>query len=165
VPDRLIRPSTSGETIVFQHPDDTGGVAVLPRPRKETRGRRPGVILAAKTPLTRVNLSTCLQEAGFDVWAVESGVELFITCIRHRENVDILFVEADLPDLPAPALLDRLQKHLPDIPCCFFTRTAESHLVAEVRDKGGTVVIWPVPMDHLADTLWAEVLAASAVEA
>lgn len=161
-PGDLIRP---GDTTVSQMCDETIGRAVAPYIPSGSGLRRPGVVVAARTALMRVTLTACLEEAGFRVWAAESGVELLVTFLRHRDRVDVLFVEAELPDLPAPALYDRLQIHLPAVPCCFFSPSRESPAVEDARVRGATVVTWPVPEDRLADMLWAEVLAVTALEA
>jgi CheY-like chemotaxis protein len=113
----------------------------------------------------RLSLTACLEEAGFEVWAATSGIEMIDTYLRHRDSVDVLFIEADLPDLPAPALYDRLRNHLPEVPCCFFSPATAGPNTTEVRAKGATVVLWPTPVDQLVDTLWAEVLATTPMDA
>lgn len=141
--------------------DEVIGPDDVPYSHPVSECRRPGVVVAARTPLMRFHLATYLEVVGFEVWAVGSGVEVLDAAVQHRGKVDVLFVEADLPDLPAPALYDRLQTHLPAVPCCFFAPSAEGRFVADVRAMGATVVVWPVSVDQLADTLWAEVLAAT----
>jgi len=146
---------------MLQLQDEWVGADVLPDSQAGPNSRRPGVVVAAQTPLMRVLLSACLEATGFEVWVAGSGVELLEMYLRHRGEVDVLLAEAELPDLPGPALYDRLQTHLPGIPCCFFSPTPAGRHAAEVRAKGASLVLWPMPPDRLADVLWAEVLAAT----
>ena len=123
--------------------DETAEFDVLTLP-PPAMPRRPGVVVAARTPLMRIYLKVCLEQAGFDVWAVASGVEVFETCLHHQE-VDVLLVEADLPGLPPPVFYDRFRGFFPGLSCCFFAAAPGGHNTDEVRVMGATVISGRLP--------------------
>jgi hypothetical protein len=128
------------------------GLGPIPR-----RTRRPGVVVAALTPLLRLSLASDLERAGFAVWAVGSGAAAVAACSDHRGEVDVLLAEADLPDLPSWALYASTRERFPDLSCYFLARRPEA--AATARAMGAVVVAWPTPLGRLVDTLWAEALA------
>jgi DNA-binding NarL/FixJ family response regulator len=125
--------------------------------------RRPGVFVAGQTPLTRINLARLLERDGFEVWAATSGSDAIQTYFVHAGEVDLLLVQDDLPDLPAPAFYARLQSEFPGVPCCFFSLHAGGAEAEAARRLGATVVPWPTSVARLLETLWAVVLALWAV--
>jgi DNA-binding NarL/FixJ family response regulator len=113
--------------------------------------------------LTRISLTTLLEQGGFEVWAAASGRDAIATYLGHAGAVDVLLVEDDMPDLPAPAFYARFRGEFPSVPCCFFSPHGGGGYADEASKMGATVVHWPTPLARLLETLWAAVLAIWAV--
>jgi len=109
----------------------------------------------------RISLNAFLEQAGFNVWVVGSGREVFEVYLDHQKEVDILMLEADLPDLSAPEFYERFRRVFPAVPCCFFAAAPGGHNTSEVRTMGAAVVLWPTPLEWVSDVLRKAILARS----
>jgi CheY-like chemotaxis protein len=115
--------------------------------------RQPGVLLAFADARPRAELADALTRQGFNIWVVECGIEAITTYLGHTGSVDLLLLDAELPDLPGPAFLRRFATHFPGVPCVF--RAGQSEAVTErLRASGATIV--PASLDPIAiaERLW-----------
>lgn len=125
----------------------------LPLPR-----RRPGVVIGSARPARRVALAQQLSVSGFEVWAAASGVDVLDTYLDHAGEVDVLLLDADLADLPAPAFYRRLRSHFPGVPCCFLADDPLSRGVTQAQALGASIFLWPLPFRRLVSYLQERVL-------
>ncbi len=125
--------------------------------------RRPGVLLALVEPQVRSDLADFLACQGFNVWTARDGVEAITSYLEHNASVDVLLIDADLPDLPGAAFLRRFKTHFPGVPCVFLA--GRSDAVSKQLVAAGVLVvpraIAPVAvLDRLRDAVafkeWAE---------
>ena len=101
--------------------------------------RRPGVLLALAEPQARSELADFLACQGFNVWTARDGVEAITSYLEHNASVDVLLIDADLPDLPGAAFLRRFKTHFPGVPCVF--RAGRSDAVSKQLAAAGVLVI------------------------
>ena len=91
------------------------------------------VAVAARTALVRVLFASCLEGAGFEVWAAESGVDALDLCVRRPDDVAAVVGEEDLPDLPAEVRAWFHEAH-PAVPCHQVGRGRLARLADDVTD-------------------------------
>ncbi|MDB5308087.1 MAG: hypothetical protein JWO38_2289 [Gemmataceae bacterium] len=103
-----------------------------------TETARPGVLVVSSDPARRAELAAVLTTGGAEVWQAESGLEGLSTFLGHTGDLDVILLDADLPDLPGPAFLRRLRTHFPGMPCVFLTGLRQP---AGLEAHG----IWAVP--------------------
>jgi CheY-like chemotaxis protein len=102
--------------------------------------RRPGVLAAIADGEERIALGLRLEGAGFAVWTAADGLRAFDTFLRHTGEIDVLLLDAELPDLSAPEFLRRLRANFPGIPCALLAREPDEPTVREVRRMGAAVI-------------------------
>jgi CheY-like chemotaxis protein len=115
--------------------------------------RRPGVLLALADARSGAELGAFLTRQGFNLWLAGCGVEAITIYLEHTGSLDLLLLDAELPDLPGPAFLRRFATHFPGVPCLF--RAGQSGAVTErLRAAGATIV--PASLDPIAiaERLW-----------
>lgn len=120
--------------------------------------RRPGIVIGTARPSRRVALAVQFSASGFEVWGAASGMEVLDTYLEHTGAVDVLLLDADLPDLPAPAFHRRLHAHFPGLPCFFLAEEPLSQLVTQAQLLGAEVFIWPLALRRLVDCVRATLL-------
>lgn len=123
--------------------------------------RRPGVLLAAGELIERLELAGGLAGHGFDVWTAGSGMDALRAYVEHAGTVDVLVIDAGLPDLPGLAFLRRFRSHFPGVPCVFLIDPAGRAL--DLVAAGAVVVPRPVGPEELSARLW-EVVAGEGIE-
>src|SRR5262245_3318192 len=115
--------------------------------------RRPGVLIALADLWERADLASSLARRGFAVWTAASGVEAITTYLEHTGSVDVLLLDAELPDLPGPAFMRRFKTHFPGVPCVF--RAGFSDAVSrQLAAVGAILVPQSIAPAALASRLW-----------
>ena len=118
--------------------------------------RQPGVLVALAETQERSDLAAFLTRQGFNVWAASDGVEAITIYLEHNAWVDVLLIDAELPDLPGTAFLRRFKTHFPGVPCVF--RAGHSDTVsAQLAAAGALVVARTLTPVAVADRLREEV--------
>ncbi|HJZ53715.1 MAG TPA: response regulator [Gemmataceae bacterium] len=118
--------------------------------------RRPGVLVALGDPQSRMDLALLLACEGFDVWTAGSGVEAITSYLEHAGSVDVLLIDAELPDLSGPAFIRRFKTHFPGVPCVF--RAGSSDVVSrQLAIAGVCVVPRTITPSMLVDRLREEI--------
>ena len=115
--------------------------------------RRPGLVLAMSDAEYCSNLAAFLNRQGFNVWAASGGVEAISAYLERTGSVDLLLVDADLPDLPGVSFLRRFKTHFPGVPCILRVRNPEA-AGGDLRTAGAIVVSATISPESLADYLW-----------
>jgi len=88
--------------------------------------RPPGIIIGSCRPERREMMADHLEDQGFAVWTAGSGVAALETYVTHTGEIDLLLIDAYLPDLPAYAFFPRLRRFYPGAVCFFLVdRTTE----------------------------------------
>ena len=121
--------------------------------------RRPGIVIGSARPARRAALAEYLEASGFDVWAAASGLEALDAYLYHTGEVDVLLLDADLADLPAPAFYRRIRSHFPGVPCCFLADDSPGPNVTQAQALGASVFVWPISFRRLVGRLRELVLA------
>jgi len=98
-------------------------------------------------------LAALLNRQGFNVWTACCGVEAISTYLEQTSSVDLLLVDADLPDLPGASFLRRFKTHFPGVPCILRVRNSEG-IGDELRAAGAIVVSASLGPEALSDFLW-----------
>jgi DNA-binding response OmpR family regulator len=123
--------------------------------------RPPGIIIGSSRPDRREMLADYLEDRGFAVWTAGLGLSALGTYVCHTGEVDLLLMDADLRDLPAPAFFSRLRRHYPGVPCFFIADKPTDRYVAQARSMGATVLNWPMSLIRLCELLWEELQVAT----
>jgi CheY-like chemotaxis protein len=115
--------------------------------------RQPGVLIAIEDLWERADLASTLTRRGFAVWTAACGVEAITTYLEHTGSVDVLLLDAELPDLPGLAFLRRFKTHFPGVPCVFRAGTSDT-VSRQLRAAGAIVMPPSIALAELAERLW-----------
>src|SRR5262249_25527632 len=92
-------------------------------------------------------------QRGFAVWTATCGVEAITTYLEHTGSVDVLFIDAELTDLPGLAFVRRFKTHFPGVPCVFRSGISDT-VSAQLVAAGVIVVPQSITPGALAERLW-----------
>jgi len=78
------------------------------------------ILIVDRNPHVREFLKREMTADGYRVRLAENGRQL-IKWTFHSENVDLLIVDPDLPDVDVPSLFVKLQNRIPSLPVVVHT--------------------------------------------
>src|SRR5437868_2708842 len=62
-----------------------------------------------------------MRSHGFAVWLAADGPEAVELYRRHRDTIDVVLLDVQMPGLDGPATLTALREFDPGVLCCFMT--------------------------------------------
>jgi len=114
--------------------------------------------------MAMTELAAFLRHRGFNVWTARCGLDAITTYLEHTESLDVLLLDADLPDLPGPAFVRRFKTHFPGVPCVFWAGLSDA--VSKQLVAAGAIIVPPsIAPAELANRLWEVVALEEWVEA
>jgi hypothetical protein len=119
--------------------------------------RRPELVVAIADLNERVRLGQHFRSAGFNVREVASGAEVVVAWSAPTHTPDVLLADADLIDLPAPALLDRLEGLIEPLSCCFLADSLDSPHAHSARLTGAEIIARQASLLLIEGALWEAV--------
>jgi DNA-binding response OmpR family regulator len=104
--------------------------------------------------LVRSMVQMGLERNGFDVWPAGSGQEAIRLYRRHRDRIDVVLLDAEMPGQDGPAILDALRKLDSKVVACFMSGNFGAYTAEELGRRGAACVIpKPFHLDELANQL------------
>jgi CheY-like chemotaxis protein len=83
--------------------------------------RRPGILIADDMALILTLLKFELESRGFDTWLAVDGDDALDLYRRHRDQIDLVLLDVQMPGLDGPRTLEALQRLNPGVVACFMS--------------------------------------------
>jgi two-component system, cell cycle sensor histidine kinase and response regulator CckA len=115
------------------------------------RGGAETILIAEDHEGLREIARATLEALGYQVLTVCNGEEAVCEFDEHRDEIDLLFFDVELPKLSGPKAYARISSFAPDVPVIFATGySADIAVLQEVRCRGITVLQKPYAPRDLA---------------
>jgi CheY-like chemotaxis protein len=130
-----------------------------PRPR--------GVLIVDDLEAVRRMLNDRMRRHGFAVWLAADGSEAVELYRRHRDAIDVVLLDVQMPGRDGPETLAGLREINPGVVCCFMTGNPGRYTEQMLVDcRAAAVFRKPLPLREVAEQLarlagpldWNEVL-------
>jgi CheY-like chemotaxis protein len=116
--------------------------------------RHPGILIADDMALLLTLLKFEFESRGFLVWLAVDGDDALDLYRRHREEIDLVLLDVQMPGRDGPHILAALQQLNPDVLACFMTGNASLYAQEELLERGATCVFnKPFRPSEVADRL------------
>jgi CheY-like chemotaxis protein len=102
--------------------------------------RRPGILIGDDMALILTLLKFELESRGFAVWLAVDGDDALDLYRRHRDEIDLVLLDVQMPGLDGPHTLEALQRFNPDVVACFMSGNTGSYTEEELLDRGAARV-------------------------
>jgi CheY-like chemotaxis protein len=81
-----------------------------------------------------------MRSHGFAVWLASGGAEAVESYRRHRDLIDVVLLDVQMPDLDGPATLAALWETDPGVRCCFMTGDSGRYTEQSLAGLGAVAV-------------------------
>jgi CheY-like chemotaxis protein len=98
--------------------------------------RNPGILIADDMALIRTLLKFELESRGFAVWLAVDGDDAVEQYRAHRDEIDLVLLDVQMPRLDGPHTLEALQRLDPGVVACFMSGDAGVYTGVELLDRG-----------------------------
>jgi CheY-like chemotaxis protein len=96
-----------------------------------------------------------LERQGFRVWLTNNGPEAIDLYQQHREEIDLVLLDVQMPVLDGPQTLDALRRLDPEVRACFMSGASGRYGSEELWDRGALCLFAkPFRIDDLTRILW-----------
>ncbi len=102
--------------------------------------RRQGILVVDDVGLILTLLKFELEPLGFDVWLAVDGDDALDLFRRHREEIDVVLLDVQMPGLDGPQTLAGLQRVDPNVAVCFMTGHFSIYSEADLLARGAAHV-------------------------
>src|SRR5262245_54763773 len=111
-----------------------------PRQHEGTNGcdaiaRKPGILIADDMALILTLLKFELEPCGFDVWLAVDGDDALDLYRRHRDEIDLVLLDVQMPGLDGPHTLEAIRRLNPDVVACFMSGGSSMYAEAQLVDR------------------------------
>jgi two-component system, OmpR family, response regulator len=124
--------------------DHAVGIAEQVRPATAHPGSGPprprGVLVVDDQEPVRRVLSAGMWSHGFAVWLAAGGAEAVEVYRRHRDLIDVVLLDVQMPGLDGPATLAALRETNPGVCCCFMTGDSGRYTEQTLAGLGAVAV-------------------------
>jgi CheY-like chemotaxis protein len=100
----------NGEPMRHEWTDGCGAIA-----------RKPGILIADDMALILTMLKFELEFRGFNVWLAVDGDDALDLYRMHRDEIDLVLLDVQMPGLDGPHTLEALRLLNPDVVACFMS--------------------------------------------
>jgi DNA-binding NtrC family response regulator len=129
----------------------------IPAPQpNDTPGseQRAGVLVVDDKPFIRDILPRYLEARGFAARSTRGGREAVEVFVRCRNDIDIVLIDLDMPDLSGLETLAALRQVDPQVQCCYMSGHLEDKTVEEIKSAGVLRLFRkPIALEELVNTL------------
>jgi len=102
--------------------------------------RSSGVLVADDDEAVRRMLAEGMRTHGFAVWLAASGREAVELYLAHRDRIDVVLLDVQMPGLNGPVALAALREIDPRVHCCFMTGDAGHYTDSMLAGLGAAAV-------------------------
>lgn len=140
-----------------QHPEPFDPPSVNSRVAEPTLRQfreKPGVLVVDDDHLVRCVLQLGLQRNGFEVWLASNGRKAIDLYREHREDIDVVLLDVQMPGLDGPQTLDNLCQMNPEVLACFIGDNLGAYEPEELLMYGAAhAIAKPFPLEQLVNIL------------
>lgn len=111
-----------------------------PQPAFAAIPRHPGILIADDMGLVMTLLKFELEPRGFNVWLAVDGDDALDLYRQHRDEIDVVLLDVQMPGLDGPETLAVLQRLDPEVIACFMTGNLGIYTEKELLDRGAACV-------------------------
>lgn len=116
-----------------------------PRQHEGTKGwgtiaRNPGILIADDMALILTLLKFELESRGFNAWLAVDGNDALDLYRRHRDEIDLVLLDVQMPGLDGLYTLEALQRLNPHVVACFMSGNTGIYNEKELLDRGAVWV-------------------------
>jgi CheY-like chemotaxis protein len=106
----------------------------------EGGARSPGILIADDMALILTLLKFEFESRGFNAWLAVDGDDALDLFRRHRDDIDLVLLDIQMPGLDGPHTLEAMQQLDPGVVACFMSGDAGTYTEEELRRRGAAVV-------------------------
>jgi DNA-binding NtrC family response regulator len=115
---------------------------------------RPGVLVVDDDHMVRAMVQLGLERNGFEVWLASNGREAMELYRKHKDSIAVVLLDARMPDLEGPAVLDALRALNPEVSACVMSGDALDHTSEALRQhKAACFIAKPFYLDYLTNVI------------
>jgi len=114
------------------------------------------ILVVDDEPIILDLVSHALFRSGFDVRQAGSGEQAVQLYERHRDIIDVVLIDVQMPGLDGPTTLGAIQKLNPRVRSCFMSGDMGKYAEADLLAMGAVHVLAKPfgSLEELARTLW-----------
>src|SRR5262249_7094473 len=101
----------------------------------------PGILVADDDAFVREVARLGLGGAGFRGWLAQDGCEAVALYRNHRDKIDVVLLDVNMPLLDGPHALDAIRQINPTVRACFMSGDVDTAGREGLFQRGGTRVI------------------------
>ncbi len=107
-------------------------------------------------PAVRKMLDVALRHYGFDVREAGGGDEAIEVFERHRDTIDVVLLDVQMPTIDGPQTLAALRALDPTVRVVFMSGNTGDYSAEDLLGRGALHVLQKpfTSMSHLTQTLW-----------
>src|SRR5262249_17379989 len=95
-----------------------------------------------------------LESRGFNVWLAVDGDDALDLYRSHRDEIDLVLLDVQMPGLDGPRTLEALQQLNPDVVACFMSGDSGAYTEEELLGRGPAWIFKkPFRSTEVADVL------------
>jgi CheY-like chemotaxis protein len=115
----------------------------------------PGVLIVDDQPDLRALLQTILRHYGFRTFLAPSGPGAVMLYRKHRDHIQMVLIDAVMPEWDGPRTLRELQRVQKDVSACFIVGEKDTHTDLDLLALGAARIVHkPFAPSELAQMLW-----------
>lgn len=103
--------------------------------------KRPILLVGEDDEGVRKLLNLVLEEHGFSVLLAATGQEAVHLYRQHKDSIDLVLLDVQMPKMDGPHALVELKKINPAVRCCFMTASSGPYSTEDLLRLGAERVI------------------------
>jgi CheY-like chemotaxis protein len=134
------------------------GLNGAPRPAVQPAAQACGVLVVDDQAGIRELLALSLRRDRFAVWVAAGGREALDVYREHRDAIDVVLLDVNMPAFDGPQTLRALQQLDPHVRCCFMSGDLGGYTEGGLLGLGAAAVLRkPFRLADVARTLRASI--------
>jgi CheY-like chemotaxis protein len=102
--------------------------------------RSPGILIVDDTAFILTLLKFEMESRGFNVWIAVDGDDAVDLYRRHREQIDVVVLDVQMPGLDGPQTLEAIQRLNPDVVACFMSGNVGPYTPEQLHARGAVMI-------------------------